>query len=240
MFDQLKNRFTVGLNYSHHFIDTTFLMYVDETFANGQKYYLERLPLVIGMDHAGVSVRPNTIELPATTDYRRDCSNGVYRASLAGLFALSFMIHVLDEGEIFLLGFDYGAKKGKGLQGRAYDKHGHALTHWYQYGDISSIYTGQKQEIRHRGIGKINWYEATDKDEKSQQRISRAEHEFQVYSSERKVSIYNVSMESAIPTFPEVSYEQFFQMLDDLDYDQEALRTEVAQKAVALRKKLVT
>jgi hypothetical protein len=236
LFEQFKNRFTVGLNYSHHFVNTTFLMYVDETFANGQKYYLERLPLVVGMEHAGVSVQPNTIELSATTDYKRDCGKGVYRASLVGLFALSFMIHVLDEGEIFLLGFDYGAKKGKGLHGRAYDKHGHALTHWYQQGDIRSIYTGQNQEIRHRGIGKINWYEATHKDEKSQERITRAEHEFQVYASERKVSIYNVSPESVIPTFPKVSYEQFFGMLDDSHYDQTELRTEVAKKAAALKK----
>lgn len=238
LFDQLKDKFTVGLNYSHHFIDTTFLMYVDATFANDQKYYLERLPLVIGMDPAGVfSNRPNIIWLPATTEYSRDCRKGIYQSSLVGLFALSFMIYILDESEIFLLGYDYGAQKGSGEQ-RVYNAQGKALTHWYQHGDIKSIYTGEKQQISHRGIGKVNWYEATHVDEKTQKRITRAEHEFGVYCSEKKVSIYNVSIGSRINTFPKISYDQFFAMLDKQTYAQDILRKEVADKAVALRERL--
>jgi len=238
LFGQLKDKFTVGLNYSHHFINTTFLMCVDETFANDQKYYLGRLPLVIGMEHSGLSAATNIIPLPATTEYSRDCRKGVYQASLVGLFALSFMIYVLDEGEIFLLGYDYGSQKGNGVQGRAYDAQGRALTHWYQHGDLRSIYTGERLQISHRGIGKVNWYEATQVDEKSQGRISRAEHEFKVYQNEKKVSIYNVSLDSRINTFPKIGYDQFFELLNKQIYDQDLLRKEVAKKAVILSERL--
>lgn len=238
LFEKIKKKFTVGLNYSHHFFNSSFLMYVDETFANNQKYFLEKLPLVIGMEHSGVSIRPNTIELPGTTDYRRDCSKGVYRASLAGIFALSFMIYALDEGDIFLLGYDYGAQKGSGKQGRSYDAHGKALTHWYQKGGLKSIYTGKPQQISHRGIGKVNWYEATHVGEKGQLRMPRSEYEFKVYQGEKKVSIYNVSLDSKISVFPKIGYDEFFNMLDGIDYDQTEIRKEMAGKAVQLRKRL--
>jgi hypothetical protein len=75
-------------------------------------------------------------------------------------------------------------------------------------------------------------------DEKSQGRISRAEHEFKVYQNEKKVSIYNVSLDSRINTFPEIGYDQFFEMLDNQIYDQDFLRKEVAEKAVMLSERL--
>lgn len=238
LFDKLTDKFVVGLNYAHHFLETTLSMYVDGTFVSDQKEYLERLPLVIGMKNSGTPNFPNFIELPASTEYFRDCSNGIYKASLVGLFALSFLIYVLDEGDIFLLGYDYGAQKGDGAFGRAYDSRGNALTHWYQHGEIKSIYTGKPYQIYHRGFGKINWYEATQIDEKKQKRITRAEHEFSVYENEKKVSIYNVSLDSRINTFPKIGYDQFFSMLSDQALNQDSIRSEVREKTVLLSKKL--
>ena len=121
---------------------------------------------------------------------------------------------------------DYGAKKGPGAHGRAYDN-GKAITHFYQHDQNSP---------EHRGIGKINWYEATEIDKLTKRRMTRAEVEFGVYKDESKVKIYNVSPDSRIPTFPKINYDQFFSMLNDQEYNQGVLRKEVNDKVLKLKK----
>ncbi len=236
LFEKIQQKFTVGLNFSHHFFRSTILMFVDETFIADQKYSLKQLPLIIGKQDSGAALSTNSYLFPATHGYQRDCSSGIYKSTLVGIFALSFLIYVMDEGEIFLLGYDYGAKKGKGDQGRAYDHSGHALTHWYQEGNLLSVYTGQPEQIEHRGLGKVSWYEALHRDGKHSKPIPRAEHEFEVYRNESKVKIYNVSLDSKIPTFSKISYEQFYQMLNCESYDQNALREEIRTKTIELIK----
>ena len=235
LFEKIRNKFTVGLNYSHHFFKSTVLMCVDKIFAKGQQSFLKDFPLVIGTEHVGQTLA-HTYHFPTCPEYTRDCQKGIYKSTLVGLFALSFLIYVMDEGEIFLLGYDYGAQKGNGPLNRAYDKSRLPLTHWYQAGDIPSVYTGQPQKIVHKGIGQVNWYEALHRDNTQAKPISRAEHEFEVYRNESKVKIFNVSPDSRIPIFPKIAYEQFYQMLDSQIYDQEALRQEIRSKAVNLIK----
>ena len=227
LFDKIRDQFTIGLNYSHHYFASTMQMFVDETFAQDQKNFLEQLPLVIGKEHSGLTLTPNNYHFHTSLEYARDCHKGIYKSTLVGLFALSFLIYVLDEGDIFLLGYDYGA---------SYSKSGQAITHWYQSGKIQSIYTGKPQDMPHRGIGKVNWYEALHRDASNSKPIPRAEHEFGVYAKESKVKIYNVSTASKISVFPKISYEQFYQMLDSQSCDQDALRQEVRNKADELLK----
>lgn len=224
LFGKLKNKFTFGLNYSHHFVDTTTTLYVDDKFYYNEKLYLNALPMVIGQKFPEIPSSLHHITLPIAIKYNRDCKGGVYKPTLVGLFALSLGIHILDIGEIFILGYDSGAKN------KTFDQKGRALTHFYQYGNLVSKYTDKPVTLDHRGISKINWYNGTRIDKVSKKRITRAEHEFKVYAQETRVKIYNVSLESKIPTFEKISYNQFFKMLDNQVYDQNELRKEIKQK----------
>ena len=132
----------------------------------------------------------------------------------------------MDEGEIYLLGYDYGPQRdsdGKPL----IDERGRILTHWYQ------------GKCEHRGIGKINWYTATMTDSKDKKtKITNAENEFRVFANESKVKIYNVGLQSTIPTFEKISYEQFFEKIDKTPINQEEIRKELHIKCQELNHQL--
>ena len=80
------------------------------------------------------------------------------------------------------------------------------VTHFYQ-GDIN-----------HRGIGKINYYSAK----------GRANKDFIPYDNHKNIN--NVSLISAIPTFPKITYAEFFEKLTLDKYNQDELRTEIKTK----------
>jgi len=205
LWELLKGKYTIGLNYSYNFFDSTILCYVD---GNGQFYDEEmkkenfrNLPLIIGKKPGDIKILSNTIILKTNdAKYFRDVKLGCYKSNLVGIFALSLAIYLLDEGEIYLLGYDYGGS-GKGGKGRI-------LTHFYQ---------GQ---IKHRGIGKINYFNTK----------GRAKRDFGVYKDESKVKIYNVSLNSKIDIFPKISYDKFFKQLDKKQYNQEKLREIIKKK----------
>jgi len=225
LFDILQNKFTIGLNYSYRYIKSTFQMFVDWNFYEKEKKLLNKLPLIIGQKLKEIkNPLDNTFLLSSTCDYTRDLNSGVYKPTLCGLFSLSFAIWLLDIGEIFLLGFDNKAIKKN-----------QSLTHWYQAREFKNIYTDRMEQINHRGINKVNWYNATQIE--NGKRISKVEHEYKVYKNESKVKIYNVSMESKIPTFEKIDYYEFFWKLDDQVYDQDILRNQVKEKIKLLVKK---
>lgn len=203
LWDKLKNRFVIGLNYSYNFFDNTILCYVDDKFyeKESKKEKFQSFPLIIGKEHRELKLLSNTITLKANdAKYYRDVKLGCYKSGLVGLFALSLGIYLLDEGEIFLLGYDYGAI------GKAKDRR--ALTHFYQ---------GQ---INHRGIGKTNYFHT----------IGRADRDFGVFADEKKVKIYNVSFQSNITTFPKISYDEFFTRLRKESDTQDQLREYIKEK----------
>jgi len=106
--DTLRNRFTCGLNYGfNYFKDCTYHCFVDRDFYKKQKPNLSKLPLIIGKS-GGYNPMNNTIDLPTATRYFRNLSGGVYNANLTGVFALSLGIYLMDAGNIFLLGYDFG------------------------------------------------------------------------------------------------------------------------------------
>lgn len=203
LWDKLKNKFTLGTNYNYHFFNSTALVYVDVDFYNNNYKDLNKLPLVIGKYHSNIKkeVRKNTVMLKAGHKYTRNLEEGVYKSSLSGIWALSLGIYLLNHGEIFLLGMDYGDNGKK-------DKNGKFITHSYQ------------GLINHSGIGKINYYRSKN----------RADKDYEVYSKETKCEIYNVSIDSRINTFPKISYDIFFSMLDNNTYDQFLLRKHIRQQ----------
>jgi hypothetical protein len=203
LWDKLNSRFVIGTNYSYRYFNATFQTYVDRPFFEEEikKEKFKNLPLIIGKEHYVVKQYPNNvIPLKTGIKYSRNLNCGVYKASLVGLFALSLGIYLLDEGEIYLLGFDQG--------GVEKDNKGRVITHFYQ------------GEIEHRGIGKVNYY-YSDK---------RAERDFGVYQNETKCKIYNVSLISKINLFPKLGYSEFFEKLDNNQYNQNELREFVKKK----------
>ena len=211
--DAVKDKFVVGLNWSFiDYPDFTFYSYVDNNnfFAKAGKEALEKLSLIICKDW-GINRLSNTIALKSSPNYYRDLrppkpypqERGVYCSKLVGLFALTLTIHLLQEGTIYLLGYDGGA-----INNERDSKNRH-ITHYYQ------------GEIKHSGIGRVSWYEAKD----------RLIREFAPYMHEKRVKIYNVSPNSRINTFEKIDYKQFFKMIKRVKrVNQEELREEIKKK----------
>jgi len=215
LWEKLKGKWTIGLNYSYNFFDSTMLCYVDNPFykEESKKEKFQKLPLIVGKEHNQLKTLPNTITLKTNdAKYYRDVKLGIYKSNLCGLFALSLAIYLLDEGTIFLLGYDNCAM-GKAKDGRA-------LTHFYQ---------GQ---INHRGIGKINYFNGIHKKNKKSKEPGKkfVDRDFDVYKDEKKVKIYNVSVMSKINTFIKGGYGFFFENLDKQEYDQDQIREYVKGK----------
>lgn len=220
LWNKLKDKYTIGLNYSYNYFKSTFQCCVDRDFYDKQRDSLTSLPLIVSKKHRfSKGTLKNTILLTTHHKYNRALKEGVYKASLVGLFALSLGIYLLDEGEIYLLGYDFGelrkkdyrkfATSKKQLQELSYkDDKGQYLTHFYQ-GDI-----------KHRGIGKVSYYNSK----------GRANQDLAPYKGEKKVKIYNVSKQSKIEVFPKISYDEFFKKLDNQTYNQNFLRQEIEKK----------
>lgn len=222
LWNKLKDKWTIGLNYNFEDFNSTLLCYVDRKFYQENKIKLAKLPLVIGHLHnIDGGVLSNTIMIKAVSKYNRDVRKGCYKGSLVGVYSLSLGIYLLDEGEIFLLGYDYGEMRKKDYEKMVgspeelkalivKDKSGKPITHYYQ------------GRIKHRGIGKINYYNSKD----------RASQDFGIFKNEKKVKIYNVSLISKIPEaiFEKISYNEFFKKLDNKKYNQNDLRLMIKEK----------
>ena len=216
LWDKIRGQWVIGLNYSYKFfLNSTFHCWVDDVFYIKQNKELSKLPLLIGQDKDTVRKKElsNTIFLPSQIRYKRNLSGGVYKTCLAGLWGLSLGIYLLDIGEIYLLGYDFGELRKKDFAKfmpnrrdlnniMIKDKKGQPMTHFYQ------------GKLYHRGIGRISFY--NDKE--------RIKNTFAVYKNEKKVKIYNVSLPSKLDTFPKISYDTFFTKLDGKQYDQEFIR----------------
>ena len=204
LWDKLKDRFVIGINFSYKSYVPTILTFVDaSTFYTLPEIHpeLATLPLIIGTPYQikREQMLANSIFIPSTNVYIRDLSKGVYSSRLSGMYALSLAIHLLGEGEVFLLGYDLGTiTKDK-------DDKGRDITHYYQ------------NHVNHGGIGKTYYY-----------RIPRREEiDFGVYKQEKDVHILNVSPNSNLNVFPKIDYPTFFSKLDNAVYNQDQLRTEI-------------
>ncbi len=193
LIDELKGRVVCGINYSYHYFDSTYLCCLNYTdFYDKNRQELVLLPLIFTTTRPHPSqYEDNTIVLPHLISYR-----------LTGIFALEMGCDVLEEGEIFLLGYDYSEDKKKE------DSKKRPMTHFYQ------------EQIEHRGIGKAKYYHYPQ----------HAKRDFDRFKNMRKIKIYNVSINSKINAFPKISYEQFFDILNDKKFNQEKLRKNIIKK----------
>lgn len=210
LYSKLNNKFTIGLNHIYKFFDSTCLMFVDNDFYTDNIENMNKLPLIIGKVHDRIKPMTNLITLKTTTKYTRDLTKGVYKNALVGLFALSLGIYLLDEGEIFLLGFDQGE-----IDKDKKDSKSRLITHCNQ------------DELKHRGLGKVNYYHGKN----------RAERDFSVYIEEKKIKIYNVSPKSRIPdtVFEKITYQKFYEMLTYQIYSQDYIRNYIREKLEGLK-----
>lgn len=203
LWSKIRNNFVIGLNYSFNHFISTLQTFVDKDFYEHQYEQLKKLPLIIGKENKySKPLLGNTITLKASSNYNgRNIKNGIYKSYLVGLFSLSLGIFLLDEGTIFIIGFDGGKISTEKDQNNKF------LTHYYQ------------GEIKHRGIGELAHYNN-----------KRLDKDFGVYQKETKIKIYNVSLKSNISVFPKISYEDFFKKLDNRKYNQDKLREEIKNK----------
>ena len=254
----IKNKFVIGCNYAFRYfnnltltayVDRDFYKYGDASFSPEQRKkhreFLRNLSFIIGQEITEKNIKKfiNTYYISSAYKYKRNLKEGIYKASLVGIYALSLAIYLLDEGEIFLLGYDFGeARKSPQELNKIIlkDKRNRPITHFYQEREFKKIvktYHYEKGSIKstikaiyegglnHRGIGKVNYYNAKD----------RAKNDFGVYANEQKIKIYNVSLISKIPIFPKISYDQFFKMLDNNVYNQKELKKEILKKLEVLK-----
>lgn len=202
LWDKLQDKFTFGLNYSYKTFESTVQMFVDQDYYEHEASNMANLPLIIGKYHKPLTKikTPNTILVNTHPQYSATLSKGVYKSSLVGLFALTLGVYLLKEGEIFLLGYDFGAITNTN------DLRNRRLTHYYQ------------GKIEHRGIGKTSYYSP-----------GHANRDFGVYNNSL-IKIYNVSPKSNLNVFEKIDYNNFYSKLDNNKYDQNILRTKIKEE----------
>lgn len=240
LFNKIQDKLTFGLNYANYYVDTTACVCTDEVFIAKEAKYLCKLPLVLNRKFGNTrQANLNEMSFVNCSKYNRSCSEGVYMGNTTGPFALSLGIQILDIGEIFLLGFDYGSQKAEGSKVRPeLDHNGRPLTHWYQHGQLLGRHTHKPLEIVHSGTGKVSWYEATGLDEESQKTVPRSYLEYKPYINESKIKIYNVSENSAIEVFEKISYDTFFKKLTKENLNQDDLRAYITLRTKDIKQQL--
>ena len=240
----LENKFTLGLNFSYKFFNSTFTCFIDPvSFYRKHRHELKDLPLLVGRYVSDIKrdILPNTIFLKPCPNYTRDLNKGVYSCYLCGLWALSLAIYVLDVGEIYLLGFDNGSlpvekkdntitlKTSKGGVEIEVEKVSPELLKKIKKTVIikrqidkplramSHWYQGK---LEHRGVGRINFYHSSNK----------TNDLFKVYLGETKCKIFNVSPKSNLTVFPKLSYDEMFSRINPEIYNQAELQAWVRNK----------
>jgi len=221
LWDFLKDKYTFGCNYSYKYFVPTVQFFVDYKFWIDERMRMSHLPLIIGNFHRDIlKDKPNNLHMfKQTAQFDPTLKTGVYKSSLCGLFALTMGIYLLGEGDIFLLGMDYGevrkadAGNASFTKGAEKDEKGNPITHFYQ------------GEILHRGIGKVSYYNDS----------GRVRKDYEPYLTVKNVKIYNVSPISKIPEdiIPKISYDEFFKRLD-YKIDQQEERKAILDKLKSL------
>jgi hypothetical protein len=203
--EKIKDKFTIGCNYAFQTFHCTFTAFQDRDWYHGRPndkgiyenpdIYsdLKELPLIIGINQNGVEEfkLDNTILLD-----RKE------REDLTGVFALKLVLRLMQTGTVYLLGFDWTRRKGLPERDPNYNPKSNEPTHYYN-------------NINHRGIGYVGYYENHNPNKRFDEFIRP------------DIKIYNVNPDSNIGSFEKIDYEQMFDLLETKDYNQEDLRQEV-------------
>jgi hypothetical protein len=201
LWEFLSTKWTLACNSAYKFITPSVLTFVDH-----RQFYqlffedIKNLPLMIGKSNPAIQKRDNLLLLPHSRQFDPTLQLGVYVGFLCGLFSLTLAQYFLPtEGEIYLLGYDFCSNGKVGDKDR---------THFYQ----------ENPDIQHTGIGRAGYYRRPGKTKL-----------FDPYLTLTNVKIFNVSKISTIPQFPKISYDEFFDRLQN-DYNQNELRDYMDKK----------
>ena len=225
----IKNNYSIGLNFWFQFgCKTTFICSGNFQFYEDNIESLKKLPLIMASDDPNLKnrnisrIHDNTILLPNAGIYfgKDSWKEGFYTKQLIGIYAITVAI-ALGFTEIYLLGYDCIEVNGQ--------------THFYQgvanlneYKDIYVNGTLKDQRYKFRGVGKTpeNTYKTS-----TYNSVKNLNNKwFAPFHAERKkLKIYNVSINSVINTFPKISYDAFFQQIDDNQIDQIKAREEIKE-----------
>lgn len=207
LWTKLEGRFVIGINFSYKFFpNPTIHCYLDKQVREKNEEDFRKLGLVITKKQP-IKNHKNEIQITTKNRYHRNINEGIYKGALTGIYALSLGIHLLDIGEIYLLGYDFG--------NIGTTKTNQPLTHFYQ------------GTIKHRGIGKVNYYKSKD----------HATRDFGVFDKEQRVKIYNVSIKSKLGMFQKITYDEFFKRLDRNKYNQNELRQWIKDRLPKIKDK---
>ena len=215
LWSKLQNKITFGINESFQFISPTAITFVDWTFYRDRFDLIKDFPLVIGKHDGKIGYwytdkqkghyqkcpkSDSLIMIPAHSEYygKESLKKGVYNGILAGMFTLTLAI-ALGFTEIFLLGFDMTDVNG--------------LTHFYQNNDKGIGQFCDEDNTERTGVGYNNNglfnTGVFNNDEKYIQQF------WKPYLQEKDVKIYNVSMNSRINTFEKITYDSFFERIQN-------------------------
>lgn len=245
--EKSKNKFVISLNKTIEvFPESTFLSFVDcISFYKKDKEQLINYPLIIGRHSKDIENEKlnNTILLKTTETYDRTLKAGIYSSYLAGLFALSLGIYLLNSGTIYLLGFDGGIlPQESGEETITIQMNGQTINvpvedvtnklnqieeqskknliqqNGKYYRLLGHFYQGTS--IEHRGIGKLSFYTKNDK-------INKV---FIPFAQEKIIKIYNVSPQSNINIFKKIDYLKMFNLINNEIFDKNELREWVKKR----------
>jgi hypothetical protein len=215
----IKDEFTIGINWSKNFFDSTILLYIDYNFYLQEKSSIEKLPLVISSQDAfyGKELKKdwkkifqygNISLLPSNRKYQglNSWKEGFYTRKLSGIYAITLAI-CLGVQEIFLLGMDCCATNGK--------------THFYQ--DEPNVGVKTVNIIKETGVG----IDSKGRYKTSLYNNKNINENYECFKN-LPVKIYNVSPESKINVFLKIDYKEFEKILktDPIKINQEEKRKE--------------
>jgi len=203
------NKFTVLTNYAFKTFLGTFLCFNDRDFYKPRPnnkgvfenpdYYdeLKELPLIVGINQNGVEEfkLDNTILLD-----RKE------KEDLTGVLSLKLALRLMQTGTVYLLGFDWTRRKGLPERDPNYNPKSNTPTHYYN-------------NINHRGVGLLGYYENHN-----------ADRLFDKLIKKDTIKIYNVSPESNIDCFEKIDYERMFSLLSNEIIDQDCVRNQIRSK----------
>ena len=208
----LATKFTIACNYAYKTFPSTFLAFMDREFyvPDYAKNYADkntvRHPDIyeeLKQLPLIVGINQNGIE-----EFRLDNTillDKKERENLTGIFALKLAETLMDKGVIYLLGFDWNRRTGLPERDPNYSPNSDQQIHYYN-------------DIKHRGVGYVGYYENHNPNKEFAKLIKK------------DVKIYNVNPSSNINTFPKITYNQMFDMLNKDVINQEELRELILNK----------
>jgi hypothetical protein len=205
--EKLKDKFVLGTNFSfNHFIPTA-LCFADNPFYQGIFY--NNAPDLIDANHiAKLEKLPLLIGIERTLKQKDVFPNTILLKK-----SNFFVDDPLKDGFKFTLTGIFALQLAGVLTD--WDSEIYCLGFdWTKQGE-----THYYKDIQHRGIGKTSWYKTND-----------PSYSFEYFTKKPNFKVYNVSLNSNIETFPKISYNQMFEMLDNEVYNQDLLRKEIKLK----------